>query len=551
MQVVPFRRARIGDGPPVPAIGESIAGWRIVRHLAARDRWGEAIVAADLPSADEIRASAHWHEFAPRSRARELVTRRAWFALDEEVPSLIAECTLRESLEAEFVERPLEVLTEEGWAIAIREPGVETSYAELVAADRMPEPGAAITLLVPVIETVLAAHGAGVGHGALNLRACRFDELGRPHVAAWSDAVALDALPALRAALVRTNDGKALGRILDAVLARVRGGAPEELGRLVSALIDTGDVAALGPRIVDALFEWSVPGPVPNAELTGDPPDRSPPGPTVAGPQLRGAAGGRGDDESGARPSPMDADMTNPIVLPRSTDDDAPLLEPPMAAGAPQWRRPGPSGIGWTDEARARLAAAAGAVRSSVWLALAALGLVGALAGGVLGMPGAVGEPGPGSASPAAGGDPIGQAGVPADPGGTDAAATGPQDPVGGGAALDEAGSALPGPGMDAAESVPILVAARAACLEGDGGESSACLAAVYAEGAPGLAADERGPSRPLHGGEWGLTSDLGDIELFHAVDALESVSVQRTPDGWRLRELWWDTLGTPDPVSG
>ena len=518
----PFRRSRSDESPPVPAIGTIVAGWRVVRHLAARDHWSEAIIAADLPGRESPVASEHWHGFETTMPVRELVTRRAWFATETDAPDLIRECSTRERLGGDFVECPIEVLSEGEWTLAVRELGSERSYAELVAEEAALDAGAAITLLVPIVEAVTEAHAAGIGHGALSLRACRLDESGRPSLASWADAVELAQLPGLRAALVRTNDGRSLGRILDAVIARVRVSAPAELERLVAALVETGDLAALGPRITDSLFQWATPQAVPG--------------------RFESAAPAEGDD---TRAPAGRGELAGTLV---HADDDAesePLIDT-SDASASRSRRGGSrrrgAPVGLVDAVAARALEIGTSVRGSVWLVLAGLGAAAALGGSLVLLPApeAVDALAPVDAPNASAPEATGSVPAVVDGAGAgesasvaDASTSGPP--------------ALPGPEMSAVEAVPMLVAARAYCLDSGGGE---CLDELFAPGAPGLGHDSAPSRDELQASEWGLTSDLGDIELFHGVDALEALSVQRTDEGWRLREIWWDTMGplTPSP---
>ncbi|NLT25221.1 MAG: hypothetical protein GXX90_00980, partial [Microbacteriaceae bacterium] len=237
-------------------------------------------------------------------------------------------------------------------------------------------------------------------------------------------------------------------------------------------------------------------------------------------------------------------------------DDESEADRPGPRRGAAERRRE--RALEW----RLRATALAGGVRPRLWLAASATGAVIAVAGLLLGAVageggGAAAEVAPPPTSSATAGVGYGT-GAPASDEGAAAVTAPPQDAPDAGApgdaapgdaapdddasdddALGAALGALPGTALGAA---PLLAAFRDDCLAaGD----DACLRRLFAAEAPGLAADldalavGGAAERRIVADEWVLAADLGDIEIVQSVDGAGSVSVERTAEGWRLRDVW------------
>ncbi|QUY61578.1 hypothetical protein [Gulosibacter molinativorax] len=501
-----------------PAVGETIAGWRLVRPLTADGR--EFIAVAEFASTVVEIGSEHWSGFTDRALPK-LQHRRLVVASGADAGMrLSTECALRDEVGSEFVELAEEILTDGDSRIAIFPIQRVRSWRDVVAAGTELDPGAVVTALVPIVETVGLAHRNGIAHGAIGVGACRFDEEGRPSLDAWGSAIRLEGLTALKADLARSNDLRALGRLGDTVLGLSTQDADGQLRRLIDALRDGVTPTDAVDRLTDALFQWSEPGPLPEAVLprhSTEPGGASHEGGKVTGGAILGASvnGGPKQRESGKDPVET--------LLPIPDD------------------RPAKGALARVRAAAAPATAWASRVRPRIW---AAFGLVGALTvfGGVLVVTGnsADSEGESEGASEGADADTASEIdSAPDAPVGFEAGAVpaGDHPPEKDGA--DVTTSASSAQSLDA---LPDLLAAREECLAAAAPD---CLAPLYSPNAPGLQTDRELLSdgnaawAPLSGEQdWVLAADLGDIELFSG-SVSGSVSLERTPDGWRLREIW------------
>lgn len=248
--------------PQAPTVGSILAGWRLVRQLPEELPGVASFVAvADAPPPN-TRGSEHWRTY-PLEAEPPLMHRRMNVATDAaSCARLTEDARARHRLDGEFVRPRLELLTDGEHRLTISELAQDVPLATLVA-ERVPlVAGATLTLLVPILETILRAHERELSHGSLSLRTCRVDETGRPWVENWSASVDLRELPTMRRDLLIQQDLRAAGRICDAVLALSDDPSSSQVRSLVDALSQTGAVPDGLTRLIDALFAWTNPAPV-------------------------------------------------------------------------------------------------------------------------------------------------------------------------------------------------------------------------------------------------------------------------------------------------
>lgn len=465
--------------PERPELGEVLAGWKLVRELV--DAGGRAqYVAVSAQSTRAAPASSHWHQFATETEPETVLCRRVVVVDDaSRGAALVRECTLLERLNGDFIDAAEEVLTHERWRLALFPLVQLCSYAEFVAEGTELEPGSIVTMLVPIAETIALAHANSVAHAGLELGCCGIDERGKPQLSGWHDATDFAGLARVRADLLVANDQRALGQIADALLHRSQQPVDAALQAAVDRLINQV-AGADGPQaLIEALFRWSPPGPVPAAASTGAQPEAA-----VVGAQLRQLA-----------------------ALHSYEGDDEPLIDAPPNSG-------------WRDRvlaARVNAGEFAGQVRPRVWLVAAAMGTL-MLASGI--------------------GLQLIPAGEAAEP--VIASATTPPHPVVAEAdddAIEVAGNDA------AAAALQQLVSQRDQCLDELDAQCLAQVYSPDGTGidrdVEAIGAGDAG-ARQIGEHEWDAAADLGDIELFRARDTSISVSLERVPDlGWRLREVW------------
>ncbi|MBF4569192.1 hypothetical protein ITJ57_10490 [Plantibacter sp. VKM Ac-2880] len=96
------------------------------------------------------------------------------------------------------------------------------TLGELLRRRESIAPGEAVTILAPLVDAVRAAHLAGIAHGGIAATAVSFAADGRPVLAGWSQAVAVDR-PGLSGGTGRPDPGfvedwSAFSRLMDGVL---------------------------------------------------------------------------------------------------------------------------------------------------------------------------------------------------------------------------------------------------------------------------------------------------------------------------------------------
>lgn len=133
--------------------------------------------------------------------------------------------------------------------------------SDVLAARRL-SPGEAVTVLVPLLQTVERMHAVGVAHGALGPAAVRFDAAGTPVLTGFDDAVLALGPRDVRFEAAVTADDLALEMLTAALVGR-----PGPAGRVSPA--DPGTRAGGAPdpapgtaTVVRALFDWADPEPV-------------------------------------------------------------------------------------------------------------------------------------------------------------------------------------------------------------------------------------------------------------------------------------------------
>lgn len=493
----------------------SILGWRLVRPLSDEPGRRRYVAVAEMDGQEA--GSRHWHGFerapSPAQTERALVV----VATGEEAESLIRECEIRERIGSEFVARAREcgqIAHERSAAVFPLES--TTSLARLLTGPEL-DAGAAVTLVVPLVEAVNRAHTSGYAHGSLSISVCEVDGRGCPRVDGWGGAKDLSGISLARADLVRGEDLRALARIVHAVLARVPVPAPEGVSGILARMEERRAPKGAADDLIDELFEWAPPAPVGllPAETARPPVEVN--DPNGSGLIVRPPAGGVRD--GGSDDDPL---IGAPTTRRRGSGPsrDRPILS--------VLRRSVPSRLVSTTDALARWSAA---VRARLWLAVAAVGVVTALAGSLLGAAPLL------SRAADANGSTDAQEGTTADT----APREDPVDGVGGGGVPAATRS---GVGTDPTGPIDLggLLAERDRCLLARDIE---CVTGLYAPSAPGLEGDlsesEGGPRLAAGCGPWQVTAELGDVRVFVTGCAqLASVSVQHGDGGWRLRELRW-----------
>ena len=455
-----------------------------------------------------------------------LAHRRLVAAVGAAAEALVRDCAARDRIAGEFVECAEELLEVDGVRLALFALEPRRTLAALVADGQRLPAGACVTLLVPLAETIARAHAAGVAHGRLDLGACIVDARGRPQVEDWSGAVDLDGVSALRADLARAADLRSLGRIADALLAHAEPARSGDLAGLVDGLAEGAAPRDAANRLIDALFAWARPEPIPDEALVGRA-QRT--GASTSSPIER-----RDADDAPAARSIAEHGLLDESRLDEPRLDKPSLLAEPGLLDAPAAGSTIPR-LGRRArlaELRMRLVGWVGEVRPALWLAVAGAGAAIVLAGLII--------PGTGT-RPADRGDEASAAVAVASP---------PQPaleprPVDSGPGFGEAPDAEPAaeaPEVDGLAAAAELATLRDRCLLALDAE---CLRGLFAPGAPGLAADLESITaadageRRLVAEEWLLAADLGDIEIVRAADDSGALSVERTAEGWRLREVW------------
>lgn len=246
-----------------PRVGSTVAGWRLVRPLPHEIPGVLSFVAVAKHDSGGGSGSTHWQGFSSEAPAT-LVHRRLDIAIDEGGSERLSrDARARHAHGGDFVRGYLEMLSDGQRRLTISQLVQETSFAQLVARQTPLAPGAIVTLLVPILESVDRAHRKGFTHGALTLSACRADDRGKPWLEAWSESVDLASLSGMRRDLALRDELRALGRVCDAVLARcIEDSVPAPAREIVEALTQGAPVAEPIPRLVDALFAWATPSSV-------------------------------------------------------------------------------------------------------------------------------------------------------------------------------------------------------------------------------------------------------------------------------------------------
>lgn len=511
--------------PSTPRAGDTIAGWRLVRPLSADQH--EFIGVAEFSHTVSERGSEHWQGFADSTKPL-LQHRRIIVAVGpDECSALANECALRDDVGSEFVDLAEETLTEDDLRIAIFPIRRVRTWAEVVSSGPSLPASALVTALVPVIETIQLAHVNAIAHGAFSLHACQFNALGRPSVDDWGSAQRLTDLPTVKADIARGNDLRALGRVVDALLALSETPPSESLRELVAALCDGVTPSDAASRLIDTLFQWAEPGPLPGSVLPTE---------TVESPRARrDGVTLTGLLDSSSASTEEDAWETDTLLPHRDDANRHSRVGRSIGHSVSVWR-----------ERAARIVSWSGTVRPLVWGAVSLVGVLVVLSGALL-----MGT----SANPAsnlpesAATDEVSDTLEAAETTGyaQESSQSGEADaqPAESDAGTD--GEVPVAASPSSLESAPTLVAARNECLAL---LDTDCMIGLYSTDAPGLDAElERIAVGDVTDAfisedqEWILAADLGDIELFSG-SVSGSLSLERTPDGWLLRETWLPEQG-------
>jgi len=186
-----------------------LAGRRLVRRLGSGRRWSAfttALVDGVPPDDGQVRD--------PRpTLARDAVLLRA--RADAAERGLWRRAAILARLDHPHILRLLDVAEDASGLPCLlveRLPG--GTLAELLRRRQSIAPGEAVTILAPLVDALRAAHLAGVGHGAVSPGSVSFAADGRPVLAGWSDARAVE--PSQPTALA--EDWIAFGELADGVL---------------------------------------------------------------------------------------------------------------------------------------------------------------------------------------------------------------------------------------------------------------------------------------------------------------------------------------------
>ncbi|MGO1544341.1 MAG: hypothetical protein ACTHXA_08365 [Gulosibacter sp.] len=500
-----LERSTERDRDARPRAGDVISGWRLVRPL--RPDNSEFVGVSEIVGYERAQGSEHWAAFASPAQPH-LEHRRIRVAVGQAESEVLArECAIRDEIGSEFVELAEETLTEDDLRIAVFPLQQRRSWSELVAGDFQFTPGSLVTLLVPITEAVQLAHQAGMGHRNIDLAACLLDEFGRPWLDHWSKAIELDGVSSARADITRATDIRALGKVADAIISRSSTPAPEQLETLIAAICDGVTPSDAAARLIDALFQWAEPAPVAEGVLPGQ--------------------GSRDVLGSAANHAVRALDSDEAI-----TGDDETLLPAPVRTTRKRRLR-----LTALSEFGSRLSRAVAGVRPVFWALAAVVGVLIAIGALLLGSANSSAENSPSPSEAAV------ETSATQSPALTDEPEYEPIEPAVTEGAQDAQGEGSTGAAASAIDSVPHLIAARNECLRAS---NASCLDELYAPGAPGLETDhefvtsgEDPSQRLIETDEWVVAADLGDIELISGSGSV-SLSVERTAEGWRLREIWF-----------
>lgn len=494
------RNSKDGAETPLDA-GDTVAGWRLVRPLTQDRR--EFVGVAEFPTTVGGSGSDHWYGFAEASRPR-LQHRRIVVATGQTACSKLAEeCSIRDEVCSEFVELAEETLVDGDHRIAIFPIRQVRPWTEVIAREITFTAGAVVTALVPIAEALQLAHKHGIAHGAVSLHACHIDEHGRPGLDDWGSAVRLSALTTVKIDLARGNDLRNLGKVADALLSTCSQTASDQLQTLVDALCDGVTPRDAAGRLIDALFQWSEPEPLPVDALPGTTPDSFHREPR------------EGVSIDPGSPGAFDSDADEPLISPAPAKSRRRILL--------QCRDV-------TISAVARFVPWVGSIRPAIWAGVGVVGLIALLGGALLA----------GTSSNLGGSPP------PSAPNTPRAVAETANGPTVGFETVAEPTPPSQATPTTAIATAPGLIAARNECWAASDVQ---CLTDLYAADAPGLAADLAAMDGEKHEDmylseqqEWLLAADLGDIELITGSEA-GSLSLERTSEGWLLREIWFPKL--------
>ena len=167
-------------------------------------------------------------------------------------------CELFDEIEAPSVPEILDVgMTEEQEAVAVLEATLGSSVDELLDRPNPLTAGEIVTILAPVVETLVELHEHGVSLGALRCQDVRLTAAGRPVLKDWHAVARLPEVDGRARASV-ARDWKSLESMADLVLAQLPSqtelpaALERELDRCLSGEVD----AQIGHRLLDALFSW-------------------------------------------------------------------------------------------------------------------------------------------------------------------------------------------------------------------------------------------------------------------------------------------------------
>lgn len=171
-------------------------------------------------------------------------------------------CELFDEIEAPSVPEILDVgMTEEQEAVAVLEATLGSSVDELLDRPNPLTAGEIVTILAPVVETLVELHEHGVSLGALRCQDVRLTAAGRPVLKDWHAVARLPEVDGRARASV-ARDWKSLESMADLVLAQLPSqtelpaALERELDRCLSGEVD----AQIGHRLLDALFPGRMPG---------------------------------------------------------------------------------------------------------------------------------------------------------------------------------------------------------------------------------------------------------------------------------------------------
>lgn len=493
-----------GDAVELPLI---VCGWRVVRRLPSVP--GRERMLACLPHPESVDA---WHRVdeAMLSFLDSPIQPGELAEVLRDLPapgviSLDEELQLLSQLQSDHVPTVLDSSVDADGRTMVARERTDFDASELVTFAPL-EAGEVVSLIAPIVDVLIRAHRAGIGHGAVCLSSVSVTADGCPILGGWESASRIEYRDRSRPAPQVAADWRGIATMVDALTQgrRTRVPMPGLLRSILDQCESTDVDDETGAALLDAIFEWSPGAPIP-----------SPDEPRAPSPRRRASS------------TPVDA----------------------APAGTPRRRIAIPAGA---RDAAKRFREEMGRVRKPVWVAagISACVLTASLAFVTFGRSSAAdAQAGDGPHPVQTSAHPSHRSAAP------DAVSTSP-----GGAeqnASDSGGQSLPtepssGPtaagesGVSASESAPVAASAlmqsrHDALVSGD----VRVLERIYSPGAPGLERDlaalqAASGQEPVstEGIQWTVVDEFASVTMVASVDGRIHVTIESDGTWWRIRSV-------------